>query len=272
MAHALRERYSSQIDALLRKRMVFEQLCNTYHEGDPTSGSVKIPVRDGEVTVNDYNSVTGAPITQGTTTYTTLVMDQYKAVNEKIDNYVAAAVPDPILAQRINSAAYSLGLTLDSYLIGIAVAEGTTDASTTALTTSTIYDFIVDKAIELDEADVPMDGRWIVLSPSAYGLLIKSDDNNSNFIKNADASINIMGSGYVGMIDGFNVFKSNNMPANVEFICGHEQNFNFVMEWMSDVKVNDLTNEYIDESAVQGKKVYGATITKSETVIVKTFS
>ena len=82
MAHILQERYAQIVDAKLRKMMVFERLFNSKYEGDPTAGAVKIPVRDGEVTVGDYDTATGKALTTGSTAYATLLIDQDKAVNE----------------------------------------------------------------------------------------------------------------------------------------------------------------------------------------------
>ena len=121
MAHALQDRYSDIVLKLARKMMVTNEfeIFATEYEGQPSAGAVKIPTRNTEVSVSDYNTVTGLAPAGGTTTYTTITIGNDKAVNEIIDGYEAAAVPDNLAAQRIDSAAYSLGNTVDADGIGV---------------------------------------------------------------------------------------------------------------------------------------------------------
>ena len=48
MAHANQERWASYVDVKLRNTLVTRDnlIFNSRYEGDPTSGKVKIPVRD----------------------------------------------------------------------------------------------------------------------------------------------------------------------------------------------------------------------------------
>ncbi len=61
MPHIARERYSELVDAKLRATIVKRVgiICNNRYEGSPKAGAVKVPVRDTEVTVADYNKKTG---------------------------------------------------------------------------------------------------------------------------------------------------------------------------------------------------------------------
>ena len=115
MAHANQERWASLVDAKLRNTLVTRDnlIFNSRYEGDPTSGKVKIPVRDTEVSVKEYNKATGVDAEVGTTTYLDLNIDHDEAVNELIDGYDAASVPDDIVADRLDSAGYSLALSVD---------------------------------------------------------------------------------------------------------------------------------------------------------------
>ena len=69
----------------------------------PTAGSVKIPVRDTEVAVSDYDKANGIAAGTGGTSYETMVIDKDKAVNEIIDGFDAEAVPDNLVADRLDS-------------------------------------------------------------------------------------------------------------------------------------------------------------------------
>ena len=116
MAHEAQVRYSNLVDLKLRKTLVKKVgvICNNRYEGSPKAGSVKVPVRDTEVVVNDYDKAKGAKQTSGDTTYLTVNIDHDKAVNEIIDGFDAESVPGNLVADRLDSAGYSLALQADS--------------------------------------------------------------------------------------------------------------------------------------------------------------
>src|SRR5699024_4763650 len=84
------------------------------YEGSPAAGVVKIPVRDTEVEVSDYDKTNGIQGKMGSTGYENMVIDKDKALNEIIDGYDAAAVPDNLVADRLDSATYSLAKQIDT--------------------------------------------------------------------------------------------------------------------------------------------------------------
>ena len=116
MAHEAQVRYSDLVDLKLRATLVKKVgvICNNRYEGSPKAGSVKVPVRDTEVSVNDYNKQTGAEKTHGDTAYLTVAINKDKAVNEIIDGFDAESVPGQLVADRLDSAGYSLALQADT--------------------------------------------------------------------------------------------------------------------------------------------------------------
>lgn len=220
--HELRERYATDIVKIARKRLVTLEnvVFMSEYEGEAKAGAVKVPVRDGEVVVSDYNVYTGATLTQSETTYLTIVIDNDKAINELIDGFEASAVPDSIVAQRINSGGYSLGLTIDTDGLTTLEAEGTTSADTTPITpaTNTAYSSFMAEQLALDLADIPRDSRFAIVSPT----FLNSIKQDTNFQSPAsDAVFNgIKLNGFVGMVDGVPLIMSNNLGANTEFILG----------------------------------------------------
>ena len=269
MAHALQDRFSKLVDAKLRATLVTRDqvIFNTRYEGDPKAGAVKIPVRDTEVVVWEYNKATGLAPNTGTTTYLTLSIDKDYAVNELIDGYDAAAVPDGIVAERLDSAGYSLGLQIDKDAIACLETDGTASTNTTALTDSTVYDGFVDLRTALSKANVPTRNRWAIVSPDTFALVLKSPE----FIKASNLGDAVVQTGAVGQIAGFSVFESNNLSTGVEAIVGHPDWCHRVSEWAVAVHLQGLdgSGKYIGASAVQGRKVYGHKVSKTAAVIVK---
>lgn len=281
MPHNLQEQYSKLIDEKLRATLVTKDnlIFNSRYEGSPKAGKVKVPVRDTEVEVKAYDKQKGVDITGGSTTYFDLNIDNDEAVNELIDGYDAAAVPDGITVERLDSAAYSLALSMDTKSVralettaGITIA-----ASKTAITDSTAYKAVLAAKRTQSRLGVPNDGkRWLIASPEFMEALMTDD----RFIKQGDLSQELVQSGVVGRIAGYNVFESNNTmfedtevvsgkKTTTEFICGHPNWCHRVQEWSVPVSIKNLTNTYIGSSAVQGRKVYGIGISKPQTVYVK---
>lgn len=267
-AHTAQERYSSLVLAKLRKTAVFVSLFNRKYEGKPTAGAVKIPVRDTEVVVDTYDKATGGELKTGTTTYQTLAIDKDKYVNELVDGYDAASVPDNLIADRLDSAGYAMGISLDTDLITLLTTKGTASKNTTALTKDTIYESIVDEVAALKKRGLNPTEMWLAVTNETYAMLLKSPE----FIKASELGDNVVQNGRVGRINGLNVYETNNIPdsTNVEYVIGNNVFCHFVDEWMVPVTVNDLKDgKHIGASAVQGRRVYGMTVSRPETVTVK---
>ena len=281
MAHEAQVRYSNLVDLKLRKTLVKKVgvICNNRYEGSPKAGSVKVPVRDTEVVVNDYDKAKGAKQTSGDTTYLTVNIDHDKAVNEIIDGFDAESVPGNLVADRLDSAGYSLGLSIDKKSIealqaasGATISAtkttaGTAFGNTTALTEKTIYANIVDARTQQSSIGVPTAGRWLLVSPDTYGLLLKSPE----FIKASDLGDAVVQTGAVGKIAGYTVFEDSTLGENVEYVAGHPNWFAVIDEWAVPVHLQDLSGsgDFIGASAVQGRKVYAYKVTKGQTILVK---
>lgn len=281
MAHTTQERYSSLVDEKLRNTLVTKDnlIFNNRYEGDPKAGKVKIPVRDTEVEVKSYSKQNGATISQGSTSYFELDINIDEAVNEMIDGFDAVSVPDGIVAERLDSAGYSLGLSMDTKSIRkLEETAGITVATTkTACTDTTAYKQVLTAKRTQSRLGVPNDGkRWLIASPEFMEVLMADD----HFIRQGDLSQELVQNGVVGRIAGYNVFESNNTmfenttlvsskKTSTEFICGHPNWCHRVQEWSVPVGIKNLTNQYIGSSAVQGRKVYGIGISKPQTIYVK---
>lgn len=277
MPHVAQERYSKLVDKKLRATLVTKDnlIFNTSYEGSPTGGKVKIPVRDTEVAVGDYDKAKGMELGAGSTTYIDLDLNHDKAVNEVIDNYDAASVPDGIVAERLDSAGYSLGQVIDAVCIDTLEKEGTSEEAA-APTKSNIYDTVVDLRTKLSEKNVPTEGRWLIVSPQIYALLLK---DTTNFIRQGNLSQELIENGAVGKIAGFTVFECSRLAVAKEgqvegklsttnMIAGHPNWCHRVEEWSVPVAIKGLTNNFIGASAVQGRKVFGAKVSKKDAVIV----
>lgn len=266
MAHTAQERYSDLVLAKLRAELVLADgfVFNNDYEGDPKAGAVKIPTRDTEVTVSDYDKANGISATTGSTSYTALLIDKDKAVNEIIDGYDAASVPDNLVADRLDSAGYSLARQLDTDGATVLLA-GATVTNVASLTKDNIYANIVDIRTAMSKANVPDDGkRYLLVTPDTFALILKSPE----FISASDLGDAVKQQGILGKIAGFLVKEWNDSTANLAMIAGHPRYATRVHEWSVPVKVQDLSEsgKYIGACAVQGRRVYGHKVLRSAAI------
>lgn len=263
-SHVLQDRYSNLVLAKLRKTSIFESLFNRRYEGQPKAGAVKIPVRDTEVAVSDYDIVNGGSMSQSATTYKVLPIDKDIYVNEMIDGYEAAAVPDNLVADRLDSAGYAMGRAVDKELMDTLITEADNVIRTTDVTGKTAYEIIVDavqkaKGLGLDTSEL-----WLAVSNGFYAELLKS----SEFIAAREATVI---DGAVGRIAGVSVYETNALSDEDHFILGNRVFCHFVDEWAVPVSVNDLSDgKHIGVSAVQGRRCYGKMISRPETIFLYT--
>lgn len=263
MAHESRERYSELVLAKIRSELILADgfVFNNDYEGDPTASAVKIPVRDAEVAVSDYDKANGISLTNGSTNYTTLVIDKDKAVNELIDGYDAASVPGKLVADRLDSAGYSLARQIDTDGATTLLA-GATIMNMEQLNVENIYSAIVDVRTAMSTANIPNDGkRYLLVTPSTLALLLKCPE----FVRATSLGDGTVENGVVGKVAGFKVKEWNDQTANLAMIAGHPRFATRAAEWQVGIHVQDLSGSgnYIGACAVQGRRVYGHKVLRS---------
>lgn len=261
--HTAQDRYSKLVLAKLRNDLVLKDgiVFNNDYEGDPVAGKVRIPVRDTEVAVGDYDVATGKAVAQGATTYLDILVNKDKAVNELIDGYEAASVPDGLIADRLDSAAYSLGLQLDSDGATELLANGTVE-NVAQVTAANAYAAMVDLRTKMSKAKIPLTGRYALVTPDFYALILKSPE----FIGPSDLGDAVVQSGAVGKIAGFTLYEWNDATPGLQAIAGHPRWATRVNEWSVPIGLKDLTNAYIGASAVQGRMVYAHKVTRQTAI------
>ena len=264
----LSERYSNLVDTKTRVSLVLKDgvIFNNRYEGDATAGAVKIR-KSGAATLANYDKTNGVSLTEGGSEWITISDFADVAVNEIVDGYNAAAIPDGIVADRLDESGYAMAKKLDTDGAAELVAHGTTLVNTTALTASTVYGSIVDARTALTKAGVPKDGRYIIVAPEVYALILKCDE----FVKASALGDAVVQSGALGAIAGFAVYESANLGDDIEYVAGHPGYATRVNEWEVPIGVKDLNDgKHIGASAIQGRKVYAHKVTNPDCILVKT--
>jgi len=214
------EIWSARLLQHLDKNLVFKRFVNTDYEGEIESFGDTVRINQiGDVTVGDYtkNGTISAPQALDSSQLT-LVIDQAKYFNFYVDDIDKAQQKPKVMDAAMGRAAYALANTVDTYIAGLYSDAGIAidkDGEGTALAVGdtsngadvSAYDLIVNIATELDTKNVPKTGRWLVLPPWMFGLLLK----DSRFTQFQD----YMTSGRVPVVAGISLFESNNIQSSL---------------------------------------------------------
>lgn len=266
--HELQDRYSTIAKRIITSQQVVRKLFNRNYEGDPKAGSVKVPVRT-VTTINDYDILAGAPLTNSTTSYDTIVIDKSKAVNELIDGCEAAAVPDKLVANRLEVGTIAVGNTLESDAIVVLETQGTILATTTALTKDTAYASILSAVSTLKKTKLANNVSEIAITVSVdVNDLLLLDDRYS--ARQTSLTDDERANGVVSKIGGALVYESTMLATTTEYVAFIKEFASAIDEQTTPLAVNDLMDGvHINSSALQGRFLYGNKVTNSTCVIVK---
>lgn len=149
---------------------------------------------------------------------------------------------------------------VDAYVYGKMTAGAGTKPAALALTAANIYDQIIAAGKELDNAEVPEDGRYLLFNPDSYVLMKKCPD----IIMETEISNAERIKGVIGMIDGARVFKipAGRLPAKFGFLLGHPI-ATVAPTKLEDYKVHE-NPPGISGSLVEGRICYDAFVMENK--------
>ena len=208
------ELWSARLLNALDKSHVFANVVNRDYEGDIKKMGDTVHINTiGAVTIGTYTQntdFTSGPETLATTDQT-LTIDQAKYFNFQVDDIDAAQAAGDIMDKAMTRAAYGLADASDKYIAGIlagaADASNLVSSSAVALTSSNVYENVVKMRTILDKANVPTAGRWLVIPPEMYALILLDD----RFVKTGgEMAEGILRTGLVAQAAGFDIYLSNN--------------------------------------------------------------
>lgn len=265
------EIWSASLLSKLRDQLTYAQagLINRNYEGEIARAGDTVRITSVEdVAVRAYTRNAGANGVGGPVagiTYDLLSDTQMTfAINQQ--DYFALQVDDIDKRQALSgfveeatqSAAYGLASKTDSYVAGLMVAGAGTDLTALAgtpdaLSATQLYPALVDMRTALTRSNTPADGRWVVVPPEVYALLLLDD----RFIRDdAAGTTEGLRNGRVGRIAGFTVIESNVVPeaaGGYHLVAGHGMATTFA-EQIAETEALRLQSGFSD--AVRGLHVY----------------
>ena len=260
------EVWSAAILEALRAKLVFPSLCNRDYEGDirEAGDTVHITgyddvtvhkyVRGQAITVNDVNDKEAAVLEINQSDYFAFKVNDLNKAQAKAD----------MTGKFTNSAAYNMMKNVETYISNLMDTAVDTPAKTVSVDTpADAYLAVVEAGRKLDVQNVSDEGRWLVVSPDFYALLLQ----DSRFIEGTEAGHNTLLNGVVGQVRGFTVVKSNNVPRKSaspdtqSILAGTNAAVTFAQQ-VSQVEAMRMQTDFAD--MVRGLDLYGAKVIRPE--------
>lgn len=209
------EIWSATLLTSLKKSLVFAApgVCNRNYEGTIRQGgdSVRI-VSISRPSIGSYvkgsTTVTPQALTDAERT---LLIDQQKYFAFYVDDIDRAQAVNggALMTEAAQESAYGLRDVADQYVAGLytGVASANAISTTTINTAALAVTGLLNLKVKLDTADVPTEGRYVIIPPWYHALLL-----GSTLFTAVDQSGNAEGlrNGTVGRAYGFDVMLSNN--------------------------------------------------------------
>lgn len=265
------EIWSAQIWEALRTKLVYGAagVVNRDYEGDIADSGDTVHITSfTDPTIRSYTVESNITVDAITDADRTLVVDQ--------KDYFAFDVDDVNRRQGMGGwvesvtarSGYLLAKDADAYIAAAMYAALNQTAYDAGAITVDLSDadaytkVLVPFWTRLTEQDVPPDGRWIVVDPDLYAVLL----TDTRFIDaSASGSQDALRNGFVGRAAGFDVYVSNQTPdpttGVTAAIAGHPMAVTYA-EQISSVEAQRRELRFGD--LVKGLHLYGAKVVHPE--------
>ena len=268
--------WAARLLVALDNALIYGQtnVSNRDYEGEIRKAGNTVKIASiGDVTVDDYTKDTDINDPQSLTDdEQTLLINQAKYFNFYVDSVDRAQQNVNVLDEAMRRSSWKLRDAADTFLalaMDSAVPAQNKIGSTTTPKVPTkddAYEYLVDLGVLLDEADTPIDGRFVVVPAWFHGLLLKDE----RFVHSGtQAGDRKLANGMVGEAAGFAILKSNNVPnttgTKYKIIAGHRIATAYV-EQILDVQTFKPEKRFGD--AVKGLHVYGAKVVRQNNLAV----
>lgn len=269
--------WSARILVALSRNAVGAGICNRDYEGDVTRSGDSVKITNFvDPTIGSYTPHSDITIEDVDDATQSLLIDQKKYFAFEVDDVEKAQSVNggAVLSTATQRSAYGLKNTLDAFVLTTMAAGASASApdhqvaEATISTAADAYVALVDWSVLLDQADVPEEDRFVVVTPAFHGKLLKDD----RFVKAGDdPSAASRMNGRVGQAAGFDVYKSNNLPdgagagAGKAMIAGY-RGATTLAEQIIETEAARMEKRFAD--LVKGLHVYGAKVTRPTGLVV----
>ena len=265
--HKSQEKFTNESVPLISQEFSIRNYFSRDYEGDPVVGIVKVPPRNGDIKLSDYDILNGITMTQSATDYLDIPVNKEKAFSELIDGYEVETVPDNIKAQRLESAGYVVGKALEESAIDALVVGGTVSEDTEKLTEQTVYKKIAKEVSNMKKRGIKVSEMRIAISADTE-LLLLTDEKFAN--TSGTLGEKLVREGVIGKVAGAPTKPCYLLPEDVDFIIYAKRWCQSIDAWKAETAINPINDgKHVKACALQGRMVYTDTVTNSLAVQIK---
>lgn len=268
------EIWSAALLKALRDQLTYAQagVINRNYEGEIARAGDTVHITSfADPAVRDYTKNGTITWDLLTDTQQTLVVDQADYFAFKVDDIDKRQALGGFVEEATTGASYNLAAEADDFVGGLMVAGAGNDLGSVALTTpGEAYELLVSMRTSLKRSNTPDDGRFVIVPPELYALLLQDD----RFVR-ADASgtTAALRNGQAGSAAGFTVIESNRVPevsietgSDVAYsvVAGHSMATTFA-EQIANTEALRLENTFGD--GVRGLHLYGGKVVRPDNLV-----
>ena len=199
--------WSRELLYSLKKNLIGLNLVNRNYQGEITNEGDKVKITTpASINVDDYdgNDITFQAITSS---QQELDIDQAKYFAFLVDDVDQAQANVPLMQAYMQEASFSLGKTADDFIFSAYSDADAANVIEDADFSTGAFELLTEAGARLSEANVPEQGRYVVLSPREF----KELSNDAAFQRASDLGDQTSRFGFQGMAAGFMVWMSNNL-------------------------------------------------------------
>ena len=262
--------WSASLLTALRDRLTYAQggVINRNYEGDIARAGDSVHITSFEdPAVRKYTKNGEITWDLLTDSQQTLIVDKSDYFAFKVDDIDRRQAMPGFVDETSIGASYNLAAEADKYVAGLMVAGADKKLTSVTLTTGAdVYDLLVEMRTALTKTNTPTDGRWVVLPPEAYALLLGDD----RFIRaDAAGTTEALRNAVVGRAAGFTIVESNRVPYTAaskawDIVAGHGIATTYA-EQIASVKAVDLENTFGE--GIKGLHLYGAKVIRPKQLV-----
>lgn len=183
--------------------------------------------------------------------------DKKKYFAIKVDDADKAMACADVMLPMAQNLAYQIKKAIERDILAEAVAKG---AELEVAVKGDIVENIIDAGVKLDEANVPMENRFVIASPKAVAKIVKDERVMAHH------GCRVLDNGLIegAEVDGMRVIKCNNLPEG-KMVVMHKDavGFGVILE-----NTESMRSEHSFADIIRGLAVYGAVALRPEAIVV----
>lgn len=260
--------WSNQILNRLRDILIYQLICNTDYEGEIVEAGDTVKINEiGPITIRSYTRNSTSDITWEflTDAQKELKIDQSPYFAFAVDDLDKAQARPNVLPEAMNEAAWGLSNNVDEYIAAFHSQAGiTTDLGVTGtginIKSTNVLKYLSLIAARMDQANVPLDGRWMVVPPWFHHKMILA-----KITKDIGYSDQVLvRGGFIGSFYGFSIYWSNNVvnpdfEDDAKIMAGYRGTITLAYQ-VRKVEAVRPAKQFVD--LIKGMLLYGAKVVR----------